>query len=371
MKTPIAKILSPSLRHGIRRDILAWFHVHKRPMPWRNTTDPYRIWLSEVMLQQTQVATVESYYHRFLQRFPDVLSLAAAELEEVLKLWAGLGYYRRAKSLHQAAHIIASEYDGVFPSTYNHVIQLPGIGRYTAGAICSIAFNQPVAVLDGNVMRVLTRLLAIHDDISRPQTRKRLWEMAQVLVPRGHSGDFNQAMMELGATVCTPVNPRCDRCPLRKLCAARRANLQDQLPVKKAKPRAPRIRLAAVIVDSPRGRLMARRKAGGLWEHLWEFPAFELSDPTAQAVAEKFFTLCGLRVQLKRQSGMVAHQLTHRRMEYEMFFGHCKSRRPAKLNAAAHGYDAIRWISDLKTVPVARITGKLAMALSQPTARST
>ena len=316
------------------------------------------------MLQQTQVATVEPYYHRFLLTFPDVNALAAAPLEEVLKLWAGLGYYRRAKSLHQSARIIASKYHGVFPSMYNEILQLPGIGRYTAGAIASIAFNRSVPVLDGNVMRVLTRLWAIHADITRPQTQKILWSIAETLVPRQNPGDFNQAMMELGATVCLPNNPRCKTCPLENLCAARRENSQNQLPVKKGKSTTPRIQLAAVILQSPQGQLLGKRGAGGLWEHLWEFPAFEIRRPTTATVGHLFFALTGLRIKLKRRPGIVRHQLTHRRMEYVIFSARISSSPVINFNSQpAFNYDAIRWIADIKSVPVARITAKIAAHL--------
>ncbi|MGC9259105.1 MAG: A/G-specific adenine glycosylase [Phycisphaerae bacterium] len=357
--------IPPLVQQQVRRRLRCWFEHHQRPMPWRNSADPYRIWLSEVMLQQTQVSTVEAYYHRFLQKFPDIHTLAAAPLEEVLKLWAGLGYYRRAKNLHQAAQCIVSTYQGVFPSTYSDIRQLPGIGRYTAGAIASIAFGQRAAVLDGNVMRVLSRFLAISADIAKPRAQKRLWKIAAILVPRKDPGNFNQALMELGATVCTPINPRCAQCPLKKLCAACRRNLQHQLPVKSRRATAPRIEFSAVIIESPQGRLLARRAAGGLWEHLWEFPAWELPQPTAAAARRQLFALTGLRLPLNRCCGKVLHQLTHRRMEYTLFFSHAPSSAVVRFNAAAQSnYDALRWVSDMNSVPVARITAKIVSALA-------
>ena len=330
-------------------------------MPWRNTTDPYAIWLSEVMLQQTQVATVIPYYARFFQRFPDIHALAAAPLEEVLKLWAGLGYYRRAKSLHQTAQIIASTYHGTFPCRYDDILKLPGIGRYTAGAIASIAFHEKVPVLDGNVMRVLARLLMIRDDIAKPQTQQRLWEIAGELVPRTNPGDFNQAMMELGATVCIPSHPRCESCPLESFCMARRSNMQNQLPVKQGKAATPRIKMAAVVIVSPKGRLLAQRKAGGLWEHLWEFPAFELPRPTAATVSQQLFNLTGLNIKLRRLTTGVTHQLTHRRLEYTIFVGYSKSRRKPRISTTiASQYESIRWIIDMSGVPKSRLTEKIS-----------
>ena len=330
-------------------------------MPWRNTTDPYAIWLSEVMLQQTQVATVEPYYQRFLLHFPDIDSLAAAPLEEVLKLWAGLGYYRRAKSLHQAAQIVASTYDGIFPCKYDDILKLPGIGRYTAGAVASIAFHEKVPVLDGNVMRVLARLLLIRDNIAKSQTQKRLWHIAEALVPRTNPGDFNQAMMELGATVCTPTHPRCESCPLESFCMARQSNMQNQLPVKQRKAPTPHINMAAVVIDSPLGQLLAQRKAGGLWEHLWEFPAFELPRRNAAAAGRQLFHLTGLNIKLKRLTTSVTHQLTHRHLEYTIFVGTSKSKCKPRLTADLAGhYESIRWISDMSAVPKSRLTEKIS-----------
>ena len=361
MKSSDPADIPSALKNSIHKRLAPWFQRCKRPMPWRNTSDPYAIWLSEVMLQQTQVATVEPYYQRFLQHFPDIDSLAAAPLEEVLKLWAGLGYYRRARSLHRAAQFIASTYHSVFPCTYDQILQLPGIGPYTAGAIASIAFREAVPVLDGNVMRVLTRLLLIQHDIARPQTRKLLWKIAGSLVPNKNPGDFNQAMMELGATVCTPTRPRCESCPLATLCAARREHLQHRFPVRQSKSATPRISVAAVIIRSPQGRLMARRKPGGLWEHLWEFPAFELVRPTAAGVSKHFFALTGLRIKLKRHPATLAHQLTHRRMEYTLFTGRSLSAAKVELDAKiASPYDAVRWITDLTSVPKSRLTEKIS-----------
>ncbi len=361
MKSAQFNPIPSALQKQIHLRLGPWFNEHKRPMPWRNTADPYAIWLSEVMLQQTQVATAIPYYDRFLKRFPDICALAAAPLEDVLKLWAGLGYYRRAKSLHQSAQIIVSTYHGTFPCKYNDMLKLPGIGRYTAGAIASIAFHEKVPVLDGNVMRVLTRLFMVRDDIAKPQTQKRLWKIAGELVPPTNPGDFNQAIMELGATVCTPMRPRCESCPLESFCLARQSNKQSQLPVKQGKTPTPCIKLAAVVIDSPNGRLMAQRKAGGLWEHLWEFPAFELPHRTPAAVRQQLFKLTRLNIELTRLATGVTHQLTHRRLEYTIFVGTSQSRRKPRTSPdiTSH-YESIRWITDMATVPKSRLTEKIS-----------
>lgn len=361
MKSTRFNPIPAALKKHIHQRLGTWFDQHKRPMLWRNTHDPYAVWLSEVMLQQTQVATVTPYYARFLQQFPDIQALAAAPLDEVLKIWAGLGYYRRAKSMHQAAQIIASTYHGIFPSTYDNMLKLPGIGRYTAGAIASIAFHETVPVLDGNVMRVLARLLLIRDNIATSQTQKRLWQIAEALVPQSNPGDFNQSLMELGATVCTPKHPRCESCPLKTFCMARQRNMQNQLPVKQRKAPTPHIEMAAVVINSPQGQLLAQRKAGGLWEHLWEFPAFELPRRNAATASQQLFHLTGLNIKLKRLTESVTHQLTHRHLEYTIFVGTSKSKRiPLLTTDLALHYESIRWISDMSDVPKSRLTEKIS-----------
>ncbi|MBI3550820.1 MAG: A/G-specific adenine glycosylase [Elusimicrobia bacterium] len=242
---------------ALRRRLLAWYDANRRTLPWREKTSPYRTWVSEIMLQQTQVATVIPYYERFLARFPDVAALAKAGEADVLRLWAGLGYYSRARNLHRAAKEVASEHGGRFPSGFEEVLALPGIGRYTAGAILSIAFGKPYPVLDGNVMRVFSRLFLIRGNVKEPATQKEMWRLAADLVdPKGplavdnardrakgrtpcaRPGDWNQALMELGALVCVPEAPRCGDCPLADGCAAKKAGAQDELPETGAK-RAP------------------------------------------------------------------------------------------------------------------------------------
>src|SRR6185369_3543428 len=204
------------------RKLLAWYGRHKRALPWRDVGDPYRTWISEIMLQQTQVDTVIPYYQRWLERFPTVQALAESPLNDVLALWEGLGYYSRARNLHRAAQQVAAERGGALPQTVDELLALPGIGRYTAGAIASIAFGVDAPVLDGNVKRVLARVFDIQTDVKSPAGARELWALAASLVPSGRAGDYNQALMDLGATLCTPRAPACDICPVRELCAARR-----------------------------------------------------------------------------------------------------------------------------------------------------
>src|ERR1035438_6680659 len=210
-----ARVNLESFREVFRRDLLHWYRRHHRQLPWRATRDPYRIWVSEIMLQQTRVETVLPYYARWLRAFPTVHALAQAKDDRVLKLWEGLGYYSRARNLHRAARIVVREYDGKLPRTANGLRQLPGIGRYTAGAIASIAFGERVPLVDGNVARVFARIFAITTNVKAPRTMDKLWQLAEQLIPDRDPGDFNQALMELGALVCTPKNPRCDAWPPR------------------------------------------------------------------------------------------------------------------------------------------------------------
>ena len=220
---------------GLRRALLPWYRRNARALPWRRTRDPYRVWVSEVMLQQTQVATARGYYTRFLTRFPSVRALARAPLDRVLAAWSGLGYYRRARHLHEAAGIVVREHAGRVPSEPRSFGALPGVGRYTVGAVLSIGFGAPLPVLDGNVARVLSRLAARPWSVRRTADARALWALAETLLDRASPGDWNQALMELGATVCTPRTPACPACPLRTLCAARLQGLVDEIPETKAR----------------------------------------------------------------------------------------------------------------------------------------
>lgn len=245
---------------ALRRRLLAWYHAHKRPLPWRRSTDPYRVWLSEVMLQQTTVATVIPYYGRFLKAFPTVHALAGADDDAVLRLWAGLGYYSRARNLLAAARKVAGELGGRFPDTAEGLRALPGVGRYTAGAVASIAFGRPEPLVDGNVNRVFARLYARRGDTKSKAFADWAWETAARLVAGPRPGDWNQALMELGATVCRPEVPECGRCPVKALCAARRAGLQDALPTPPARKAPVDLRWTALLVRRD-GRVLLWRRA--------------------------------------------------------------------------------------------------------------
>jgi len=266
-----------------RRLLLSWFAERKRDLPWRRTQDPYRIWLSEIMLQQTRVAAVIPYYQRFLENFPDVRAVARAEADRVLTNWAGLGYYSRARNLQRAAQEIVALHAGEFPREYEAALALPGIGRYTAAAVLSIAYGAPHAVLDGNVARVLARIAAVRSDLRAPATWRKLEATAQELLAQETPGDWNQAMMELGATVCTPKAPRCADCPVEKWCRARQLGIQETLPSARKKRATIKITLAAAVLLDPNGNTMLVRQTGGdgdLFSHMWQFPALDTTGKT-------------------------------------------------------------------------------------------
>ncbi|MCR2806117.1 A/G-specific adenine glycosylase [Paenibacillus soyae] len=258
------------------RELLAWYRRGNRDLPWRRNKDPYRIWVSEIMLQQTRVETVIPYYERFMAQFPTVQALADAPEEEVLKCWEGLGYYSRARNLQAGARMVVQLYGGIIPDDKEAVAGLKGVGPYTAGAIMSIAFNRPEPAVDGNVMRVLSRFFCLEDDIAKPKTRVGIEKLAASLIPEGAAGDFNQALMELGALVCTPKSPSCLPCPVMEHCEARLQGRELELPVKtKAKPPRPEYRLAAIVRGSGanEGKILVRqRPESGLLAQMWELP---------------------------------------------------------------------------------------------------
>ena len=264
---------SPLLRTKLRKTLLRWYSQHKRDLPWRHTHDPYKVWVSEIMLQQTQVATVIPYYERWLKTFPSLSLLANAPLSKALELWAGLGYYRRVRMFHEAASYIQRELHGKIPKTAEELRKLPGIGRYTAGAIASIAWGEKAPVLDGNVIRILTRIFAVAQSVDRPETLEKLWSIAASLLPERNPGDLNQSLMELGATVCFPSNPQCARCPVRKNCAAHQKRKELFYPVRSRKDRYEKLRMAALVLRNHKNEVwLEKQPAEGRWGGLWMFP---------------------------------------------------------------------------------------------------
>ena len=259
-----------------QKKLLHWYRASKRDLPWRRTRDPYKILVSEIMLQQTQVDTVIPYYERWIKQFPDFKTLAAAEEATVLKSWQGLGYYRRAKMFHKNARQICATYNGKLPQSTEELIKLPGIGRYTAGAIASIAFNKKAPLLDGNVIRILTRLFAISKNVSEKETIEQLWEIAASLLPDKKVGDFNQALMELGATVCFPRSPHCGKCPVSHLCEGYRVGKPEDYPVKSPSIKTTKLnQFAFILWDKKKRVLVKKQKSGERWADLWTLPHFE------------------------------------------------------------------------------------------------
>ena len=276
--------------------LLRWFAGNARPLPWRKTRDPYAIWVSEIMLQQTQVKTVVDYWNRWMRELPDVRSVARANSSRIHKLWEGLGYYSRARNLQSAARVIVRDYRGEFPTKLEHLLALPGIGRYTAGAVCSIAYNQPAPILDGNVIRVLSRLFGIAGDPRKRKTNTELWQLAQELVQaaarvRNHRrpcSHLNQALMELGALVCTPKQPKCDECPVANQCVALQKNRVDKLPTASAGKPISSVNQVALVAERHGKLLVSQRPAGVVNAHLWEFPNIRLSESAAGNGASEF-----------------------------------------------------------------------------------
>ncbi len=295
------------------KKLLAWYEKHKRDLPWRRTRDPYRIYLSEILLQQTRVEAVIPYYEKFLARFPDVLALANAPLDDVLKTWEGAGYYARARNLHRAAKIVVEKYRGRFPKKIGEIRELPGIGRYTAGAIASIAFKLDAPVVDGNVARVLCRYVGIREDPKANATQKQLWDIAAELLPEGHAREFNQALMELGATICLPKNPRCVVCPVQKNCVARQQGLQNVLPAKRAKKESPHKIIAAGVIYKRGKILIQQRLSEGLLGGLWEFPGgkVEVGESLQECVAREVREELGIAIRVGEKLSTVDHAYSH------------------------------------------------------------
>ncbi len=331
------------VRRRIRARLLAWYDNNKRDLPWRRRQgDGYAQLLAEFMLQQTQVSTVVGYYERFLGRFPSVAALAAADRDDVLALWSGLGYYSRARSLHSAAQQIVQRHGGRVPEEVETLMALPGIGRYTAGAIASIAYNERAPVLDGNVARVLMRLLGMADDPKLPAVKARLWSMAEALLPRRRCGDFNQALMELGATVCTPRAPRCPLCPLRSDCKASIEGRTAEIPAVARRTPVISAKMVTAAVRKDSTLLFVRRPTSGLWGGLWELPSEpvrenEKLDAARRRLQHRLPAGCRLD---RKPLPPVTRRLTHRRITFHTYEGSVSQEK-----AGTSQVDSLRWIS--------------------------
>jgi A/G-specific adenine glycosylase len=301
----------------IRRNLAAWYAQHARPLPWRNTADPYRIWISEIMLQQTTVAAVVPYFERFLKRFPTLVDLARASEQEVLRRWEGLGYYSRARNLHKAAQLIVENCGGVFPDEVEALRELPGIGRYTAGAIASFAFDRCAPILEANTLRLYCRLLGFRGDPRSADGQELLWDFAERLLPRKSPGLFNQALMELGATVCKPEDPGCPQCPVRASCAAFANGSQLEIPIRPARVAPTSVNEIAVAIHRGGRYLMLRRPAGERWAGLWDFLRFAWDDRRRQSpggIAVAVHEHAGVDVEVAERITEIRHSVTRFRI---------------------------------------------------------
>jgi A/G-specific adenine glycosylase len=360
-----AKEISPDPKR-IRRKLLGWYDRHRRRLPWRETRDPYAIWISEIMLQQTQVKTVIPYYLRFLEVFPTVETLARAPLGEVLKIWENLGYYTRVRNLHKAAKEIAARYGGRIPNDWGEIIRLPGIGRYTAGAILSIAFGRAVPAVDGNVRRVVSRLQAIGEPVDEEEVRERIEALARTLIPRRDPGRFNQALMELGAVCCTPKTPSCHVCPLQDDCRALEQGCAHLLPVRGKKKTIPHREVVAAIIRDGKGRtLIVQRPARGLLGGLWKFAGgiLDLSETCEAGLKRIVREEVGIEISVGSPVAVVKHAYTHFRITLTAFSCTLLEGSPAG--------PQWRWTdaAELEALPFSSADRRIARAVALPSGR--
>jgi A/G-specific adenine glycosylase len=350
-------------RAALPNRLLTWFDAHARDLPWRQQRTPYRVWVAEVMLQQTQVGTVVPYYERFLARFPSLEALAAASQEEVLKVWEGLGYYARARRLHAAAQELAAQARDV-PDTFDELLALPGVGRYTAGAIASLAFGHPVPAVDGNARRVLSRVFAVREDVTRSAVKREIEALAAALLPPERAGAFNEALIELGATVCTPRTPACRRCPLRELCRAYATGEQETLPRKSPRRPVPHYDVTAAVTLRDDHVLIAQRNASDMLGGLWEFPGGKCEDGESlpDCLMREMREELGVKVTVGDHLITVEHAYSHFRITLHAF--RCRLQEgPLRCLDCAD----FRWVlpSELDALPMSVVDRKIAAALQR------
>jgi A/G-specific adenine glycosylase len=343
--------------------LLEWYARNARRLPWRGEVGPYAIWVSEIMLQQTRVETVIPYFERWMERFPTLDYLAAASQQQVLAAWEGLGYYSRARNLHHAARIVVAEHGGALPREVEALLRLPGIGRYTAAAIASIAFGRDEATLDGNIRRVLSRVFDLRLPARSPQGERQLWELARMHLPPGQAGGFNQALMDLGSSICTPRSPDCPRCPLADLCAAYALGVQEQRPVRMAKVGIPHHTVTAAVIHRNGHVLIAQRPQPGLLGGLWEFPGGKLEpgEELAACLEREIHEELGVVIRVHEPLGVFRHCYTHFQVTLHAFHCSLENGEPQPL---VHG--ALRWATphELSAYPMGKIDRQIASRLS-------
>ena len=333
-------------------------------MPWRGSADPYAVWVSEIMAQQTRVETVIPYFERWMKRFPTVKALARARQRDVLNAWEGLGYYSRARNLHQAAQIVMQEHGGNLPAHVEELRKLPGIGRYTAGAIASLAFGLDEAVVDGNIKRVLARVFNVEEAVDGGAGEKRIWALAEEHLPHRKAGDFNQALMDLGAGICLPRQPRCETCPVENLCAARALGVESERPIKKPKADRPHHTVTAAVIRNNGRVLIAQRPAKGLLGGLWEFPGGkrENGESLKACLRREIREEMGVGVKVGKEIGEFEHAYSHFAVTLHAFACSLEKDKPRPLEARA-----IRWarLSELADYPMGKLDRQIAKGLAE------
>ncbi len=337
----------------LRQNLLLWYRRHARDLPWRRTRDPYRIWVSEIMLQQTQVATVIPYYQAWVKRFPSLKAFAEAKTAEIMRAWAGLGYYRRVRHFHAAAKHILKNLDGRIPQTAQDLVRLPGIGKYTAGAIASIAFDEKSPVLDGNVIRILTRIFGIKSNVDLQAAKNHLWRLAAELLPDKTPGDFNQAMMELGATVCYPQNPSCNACPVHRHCAAHRQRRETDYPVQSRRQKIKKLSAAAVLFYRNGKVFIQKQPPHARWGSLWTFPFRFKNHPDFKDIR--------ILTRKERFRFTIPYHFTHHTIQLDVYESHP---RQQPINGGMRS----RWVklSELKKYAFPSPHRKIALKLINP-----
>ena len=337
-------------------DLLDWYRQHGRTLPWRGHPDPYAIWVSEIMLQQTRVEAVIPYFEKWMRLFPTVTELAKATEQDVLNAWEGLGYYSRARNLHKAAKIVVKEYSGKLPRNLKELLNLPGIGRYTVGAIASIAFNLDEPTLDGNLRRVFSRLFDVSEHADSPNGEKILWGLAAEHLPKGLAGDYNQALMDLGATVCIPKNPHCSICPLMGACQAHTNGTQQLRPVLKPKKETPHYIHAAGGIVSNGNVLLSKRPSKGLLGGLWEFPNGRVSEKSVEELEAVLEAEYRLKIQRGETLGIVKHAYTHFRVTVHAYYCDLVSRSKN---------ESMKWVKlgELDNYPMGKVDRQIARML--------
>jgi len=347
----------------IQKKLLRWFKKNGRDLPWRRTKDPYAIWVSEIMLQQTQVNTVIPYYQNFLKAFPTRNHLAKADLSKVLKVWEGLGYYSRARNLHRASQVVLNRFHGIIPNNLNDLLSLPGIGRSTAGAVLSFAFQKEAPILDGNAKRVISRLFAVSDNPAKGKTEDLLWTISESLIPKGFSNPFNQALMDLGSMLCTPKGPRCDPCPLHQYCKGYLSGKPEGYPPRTIKKTIPHITAVSVVIKKNGQVLLCQRPPKGLLGGLWEFPNWKNE--------EKATSRFKLRNDIKKDMGMTA-EVREFIGTFRQTFSHFRFTLEVFSCLHLHGKTKGKWVSiqDLHLFPMSRIHRRISEKMVREIGRS-